>query len=273
MPKRPPSALDDSLPSLLQPPKRSRRDVVTSMGDGTRPLYKEVKLAITRMLSSGDIRAGEAIPTEKQLCAHFGVSIGTIRRAIDELVAEHVLIRQQGRGTFLAPYSPERMLNYFFHIVRHDGYREVPIVQTLSFEEMDADAATAEALAVERGTRLFRAVNLMLMRGEPIVLDEVRIAKVMFPGLTEAVFVSRDSTIYGLYQSQFGINIIRTLDSLRAVPADPATAKRLGVALSTPLLEIVRVALTFEDKPVEWRRTLLHTDNYEYRNVLNADSA
>ncbi len=272
MPKRSSPAPQDSSPLSQPPARRTRRDAITLMGDSSQPLYKEVKLAITRMLSSGDIQAGDAIPTEKQLCATFGTSIGTIRRAIDELVAEHVLIRQQGRGTFLAPYSPERMLNVFFHIVHRDGHREVPIVQTLSFAEDSADEETAEALAIRPGDGIYSVFNLMLMRGEPIVHDEIRIPIAMFPGLTEAAFVARDSTIYGLYQSKFGINVIRTLDRLRAVPADPTTAKRLNIAFGTPLLEIIRVAVTFEDKPVEWRRSLMHSDSYEYRNLLKSDA-
>lgn len=258
--------------AAAKPAKRGRRDAIALMGDSSQPLYKEVKLAITRTLSSGEIRPGEAIPTEKQLCELFGTSIGTIRRAIDELVAEHVLIRQQGRGTFLAPYSPERMLNFFFHIVHRDGHREIPIVQTLSFKDAKADAATAEELAIREGEPIHKIFNLMLMGGEPAVLDEIRISRAMFPELTEAAFVARDTTIYGLYQSRFGINVLRTLDRLRAVAADARTAKRLNVTAGTPLLEIIRVAVTFEDRPVEWRRTLLHTETFEYRNLLKSDS-
>lgn len=271
MPRRSSTEKTESA-AAAKPARRSRRDAIALMGDSGQPLYKEVKLAITRMLSSGEVQAGEAIPTEKQLCEMFGTSIGTIRRAIDELVAERVLIRQQGRGTFLAPYSPERMLNFFFHIVHRDGHREVPIVQTLSFEESTADAETAAELAIRDGDAIYRIFNMMLMGGEPAVLDEIRISTAMFPGLTEAEFVARDTTIYGLYQSKYGINVLRTLDRLRAVAAEARTAKRLNIALGTPLLEIIRVAVTFEDRPVEWRRTLLHTETFEYRNLLKTDS-
>ncbi|WP_420730043.1 GntR family transcriptional regulator [Hwanghaeella sp. 1Z406] len=251
--------------------RQSRRGAVTLTGQSRQPLYKEVKLAITRMLSSGEMQAGEAIPTEKQLCEIFGTSIGTIRRAIDELVAEHVLIRQQGRGTFLAPYSPDRMLNIFFNIVSKDGRREVPIVQTLSFQNDISDAETAKELAIRDGDEIYKIHNIMLMGGEPAVLDEIRISSVLFPGLTETEFVSRDMTIYDLYQNRFGINVIRTSDRLRSIPADVSTAKRLNIPLGMPLLEILRVAVTFEDRPVEWRRTLLNTENFEYRNLLKSD--
>lgn len=255
----------------VKPNRGARRELVTGLGVGSRPLYKEVKLTLTRLLSSGAIGAGEAIPTEKQLCAQYGVSVGTIRKAIDELVAERVLIRQQGRGTFLATYSPERMLNYFWHIVRKDGVREIPIVQTLSFEEIGADADTASQLGIPPGDDIFRITNLQILGGEPVVIDEIRIARATFPTLTEERLATRDTTIYGFYQSAFGIAVTRTFDRLTAIAADAKTAKRLGVPLSMPLLEIHRIAYTFEDQPVELRRTLMVTDKFEYHNALMSE--
>ena len=245
--------------------------MIAGNGTGSRPLYKEVKLALTRLLSSGEIGAGEAIPTEKQLCEQYGVSIGTVRKAIDELVTERILIRQQGRGTFLATYSEERMLNYFWHIVRKDGVREIPIVQTLSFEEARASAKTAKDLSIGVGDEIFRINNFLILGGEPVLFDEIEIARAMFPTLTEDIFAKRDSTVYGFYQSAFGINVIRTFDKLGAVAADVTTAKRLGVPLGMPLLEIRRVAYTFEDQPVESRRSLMITEKYEYYNTLSSN--
>ncbi len=268
MTSQPPPDIEER--PVRRPGRRARRAVIIST-DGSRPLYKEVKLAITRILSAGEIGGGDAIPTEKQLSERFGVSVGTIRKAIDELVAERVLIRQQGRGTFLATLSPERMLNYFWHIVRKDGTREVPIVQTLSFRKGPADTETAAQLALAPGAGIIHIRNLLLLGGEPVIIDDIRIPQAMFPGLTEADFVARDTTVYGLYQSRFNVSVIKAFDRLGAVPADPVSAKLLGVALSTPLLRADRVALTFEDRPVEYRRSLLLTDRYEYHNALTSE--
>lgn len=253
------------------PKGRGQRELLIGLGDGSRPLYKEVKLAITKMLSSGAVTAGQAIPTEKQLCDQYGVSVGTVRKAIDELVAERILIRQQGRGTFFASYSPERMLNYLWHIVRRDGVREIPIVQTLRFQTERANADAAEQLNVAVGDGLFRISNLLLLGGAPVVLDEIWISQQMFPGLTEERFAARDTTIYAFYQSEFGLTVLKTLDKLAAVAADSKVAKLLGVALSTPLLEIRRIALTFDNQPVEMRRSLMLSDHYEYVNMLQSE--
>jgi GntR family transcriptional regulator len=224
------------------------------------------------MLSSGKIKAREPIPTEKQLAARYRASVGTVRRAMDELVAEHIVVRQQGRGTFLAPFSPERLLNRFWPVFRKDGTREIPIVQTLLFASERADAATAEALGVRDGNAIYHIVNLLLMGGNPVLLDDVRIPCTLFPDLTEEKFVSRETTMYGFYQSAYGINVIRTVDRLTGVAADPETARRLGVPIETPLLAFTRVAYTFGDKPVELRRTLMHTAAYEYRNAVGGEN-
>jgi GntR family transcriptional regulator len=236
-------------------------------GDGL-PQYKRIKVELTRMLSSGALAPGEALPTEKQLAARYGVSVGTIRRAVDDLVAEHVLVRQQGRGTYLATFSPDRMLNRFWPVVRRDGVREIPIVQTLSFEKIRAAKEVAVSLAIKPADPAYRIVNVMLMGGNPVLMDEIYIAQGLFPDLTEADFVARESTIYGLYQSRYGIQIVRTVDQLHSVPADLQTARVLGVPMATPLLEVIRIAYTFHDKPVETRRTVLFTERYEYRNAI-----
>jgi GntR family transcriptional regulator len=246
---------------------RSRRKVVADLGSDALPLYKKIKLEITSTLSGGKLEPGVALPTEEQLSAQYGVSVGTVRRAMSELVAERVLIRQQGRGTFLAPLSSERMLNSFWHIVRKDGRREVPIVQTLRFGRSSADPAIAHALAIAPGAPIYRMLNLMLMGGHPVLVDDVRIPQALFPGLTKAEFVARDTTIYGFYQNRFRISIVQTIDRLTAASADDETAKLLAIPSGSPVLEILRVAYTFHEQPVEWRRSLLHSDQYEFRDV------
>src|SRR4051812_21941540 len=97
------------------------------------PLYKEVKRRIMGELISGEWKPGTAIPAEKRLSERFSVSIGTVRKAIDELVAENILIRQQGRGTYVATHDRDRLLYYFFHIVGQDGTKEYPIVTLQAF--------------------------------------------------------------------------------------------------------------------------------------------
>src|SRR5919205_4295357 len=125
------------------------------------PLYKEVKLRLTRDLAAGEWKAGGAIPSETRLAERFNVSIGTIRKAIDELVAERILLRQQGRGTFVATHSEDRTLFYFFHIVGKDGSRELPVTELLSFSKAHASAVEHELLGIERNAPVLRMQNVL----------------------------------------------------------------------------------------------------------------
>lgn len=247
--------------------RRGRRRAVA----GGMPRYKAVKLELVRVLSSGELSADDPLPTEKQLAARHKVSVGTIRRAMDELVAEHVVVRQQGRGTYLAPFSPERLLNRFWPVFRRRGDREIPIVQTLRFEEAQADVEAALALDIDEGARILRIRNLLLIDGAPVLMDDVRVSRAMFPGLSEERFVARENTMYGFYGSEYGISVIRIVDQLHAVAADIEAARAFGIPPGSPLLESVRIAYTFGDRPVELRRTLIHTKAYEYRNVIGGE--
>ena len=228
------------------------------------PLYKEVKRRLMAELVSGEWKPGAAIPAEKRLSERFAVSIGTIRKAIDDLVGENILIRQQGRGTFVATHNRERLLFYFFHIVGHDGAREYPVVSLQSFARGKATDEEATALAIDRGDAVFRIRNLLRLSGTPVMIDEIVIDQRRFGGLTEKKFAARSNTIYNLYQDSFGINIVRTQERLRSIIADPSRAKLLCIAAKAPLLRIARIAFSYQDVPIESRTSIVNTAKHEY---------
>jgi GntR family transcriptional regulator len=228
------------------------------------PLYKDVKRRLTDALTRGEWKPGAAIPAERRLSERFGISVGTVRKAIDELVAERILIRQQGRGTFVASHTRDRETFYFFHVVPQRGPKAYPDVRLRSFARAKADRVTAEALALAPGDAVFRIRNVLVLDGAPIIADDIALPALRFARLTERGFRERRSTIYNLYQEAFGISVIRTRERLRATRADAATAALLGVPAATPLLQIRRVALTYRDQPVEYRVSLVNTERHEY---------
>jgi GntR family transcriptional regulator len=238
-----------------------------------RPLYAEVRARLTEGIAEGRWRAGEALPSESALAAQFGVAIGTVRKAVDSLVAQGALVRRQGKGTFVTAHDGRRLLFHFFHIVGADGAKVYPDVRTVSFERGRADAAEAGALATARDERVIRIRNLLSLGGDPVMVDDITLAAALFPGLTERAFTGRDNTIYHLYQSRFGINVLRTDERLRAVLAGGAVATLLGLPAGAPLLEIRRVALTFRDRPVELRLSRVNTAAHAYHNTFGKGEA
>jgi len=229
------------------------------------PLYREIAARMRTALADGEWKPAEAIPAERQLSARFGVSIGTVRKAIDELVAANLLIRQQGRGTFVASHDRDRMLFYFFHIVpEQQDAKPYPDVRLVSFARGKADRSEAEYLHIGAGDAVFRIRNLLRLRGDPVIVDDLTLAAARFPGLTDKQFANRPSTIYNLYQDAFGLSVVTTRERLRATLADAPTAQLLDVAEGAPLLSIRRIALSYHDDPVELRRSLVDTSAHEY---------
>jgi GntR family transcriptional regulator len=233
-----------------------------------RPLYEEVRAHLTEGIAAGRWKAGEAIPSESQLAAHFGVAIGTIRKAVDSLVAQGAVVRRQGKGTFVTSHDGRRLMFHFFHIVGADGSKAYPEVRTVSFTRARADAAEAAALAIAPDERVVRIRNLLSLAGHPVIVDDITLPAALYPGLTERIFVARDNTIYHLFQSRYGINVLRTDERLRAALATGATAALLAVPAGSPLLEIRRVALTFRDRPVELRVSRVNTAAHAYHNTF-----
>lgn len=232
------------------------------------PLYREVQLRITRALAAGEWKPGEAIPSESRLAADFSVSIGTIRRAIDELVAGRILVRQQGRGTFVATHTEDRTLFYFFHVVGKDGSREFPVSELLSFRRERADAIDEKQLGITRGSRVARVRNLLKLAGNPVVLDDITVSSDRFSSIDEATFRNREGTIYGLYQAKYGVNVVRISERLSAAHPPAEIAAILGMHTDQPALSIRRVAYTYNDSPVEYRRSWINTADHEYLSDL-----
>ncbi|MGV3655476.1 MAG: GntR family transcriptional regulator [Noviherbaspirillum sp.] len=228
------------------------------------PLYKEVKRKITESMRDGEWKPGETIPSEKALCARFGVSIGTLRKAVDELTSENLLIRHQGRGTFVASHNRERLFFHFFHIVPHDGEKEYPHVELVEFAESRADTAAAGKLGIATGAEVFRFVNRLSIGGRPAIVDEITVPASLFPGLTESHLRERPNTLYHFYQESYGVSVLRTEERLRAAKASAAHARILDIPEGEPLLQIIRVALSYRDQPVELRFSYVDTRDYEY---------
>ena len=232
------------------------------------PLYKEVKSGLTKSLITGEWQPGAAIPSETRLAHHFKVSIGTIRKAIDELVAEKILVRRQGRGTFVAIHSEDRQHYYFFHIVGKNGAKDAPSHELLSLRPAKADAETALRLGLRQADRVFRIHNVLKLAGKPVIFDELVVPAARFPDLTAATFAAREGTIYGLYQSRYGISVVRISERLSAAHPGARIARVLGIGIDTPVLAIKRVAYTYDDQPVELRTSWVDSQNHEYLSDL-----
>lgn len=239
------------------------------------PRYRAVKQALQKMMESGQYAAGNVLPNETTLAASLKVSVGTLRHAVDELVHEHVLVRRQGKGTYVALHSRARFMFQYFHVeprwdfgdddaMHLQAPPEYPAIECLSFTTARATSTQARALRIKPGEGVIKIENRLLLGARAVMRDQICLSSAVFKNLTEKTFTRRPSTIYSLYQTDFGITVLRTLERARAVVADSASAKILGVPTASPVMEIHRLALSFGDRPVEYRISTLNTQAHDY---------
>jgi GntR family transcriptional regulator len=246
------------------------------------PLYQQIKTALLRSLQSGDWKPGEVIPSEIELAARFKVSQGTVRKAIDELALENHLVRRQGKGTFVATHAEEQTRYRFLRLTPDDTAQGPLHRRLLECKRMRPSAELARALELKPGEPAVLVRRLLLAGGdavgvaaddtsalEPVVLDDIWLPGPLFKGLSAEKLSGWRGPMYGLFETAFGVRMVRAEERIRAVLPTADEAALLGVIAATPLLLVERLSFTYGNQPVEFRRGLYHTARFHYRNVLS----
>ena len=232
------------------------------------PLYQQIKALILQSLHAGEWKPGEPIPSEFELAARFRVSQGTVRKAIDELAAENLLVRRQGRGTFVATHAEQQTQFRFLRLMPDDGVTGGTERRFIDCKRLRAPAEVVRALGLRSGDSVIEIRRVLSLRGAPVVLDEIWLPASLFKGLTGERLSAYRGPMYHLFESEFGVRMLRAEEKLRAVAADETAAQWLEVAPGAPLLSVERLSLTYGDRPVELRRGLYNTAAHHYRNEL-----
>jgi GntR family transcriptional regulator len=234
-----------------------------------RPLYQQIKALITQSLQSGEWKPGELMPSEVELAGRFKVSQGTVRKAIDELAAENLVVRRQGKGTFVATHFEERAHFRFLRLMPDEGVPHHPDNRFIAVLRIRATAEVARLLELNSGDTVVYIKRVQSFDGVPTILEELWLPGQLFKGLTAERLVEYKGPMYGLFESEFGTRMIRATEKIRAVAADGAASEHLKVAEGTPLLCADRVSFTYGDKPVELRRGIYSTARHHYQNELS----
>ena len=233
------------------------------------PLYLQTKALLERSLEAGEWRPGEAIPSEHDLARRYGVSQGTVRKAIQALATDNLVVRRQGKGTFVATHTEEQASSFrFLRIRRNDGVDEYPGSRLIDVRRAKASAEAARILELKPGDAVIVLRRVLEYMGRPVILDEITLPGALFKGLTRSRFEAYRGSMYGFFETQFGVRMLSAEEKLRAVAADATSARMLGVSARTPLLAVDRITSTYGGRPVEWRRGLCLTTQHHYFNRL-----
>ncbi len=232
------------------------------------PLYRQIKGLIMQSLQSGEWRPGEAIPSEFELAVRYKVSQGTVRKAIDELSAEKHLLRRQGKGTFVATHDEARAQFRFLRLMPDVGEQEWPASRLLDCKRARASAEVARLLELSAGDAVVVIRRVLSFGEEPTVFEQIYLPGTRFKNLDAAIFNEYKGSMYKLFETEFGTRMIRAEEKIRAVAADAGVAELLRVSKDEPLLCVERVAFSYGEKPVEFRRGFYRTDKHFYVNSL-----
>jgi GntR family transcriptional regulator len=259
---------------MAQTPFPSSENALASEGatPAFSPLYQQIKVLILQSLQAGEWKPGEVIPSEIDLAARFRVSQGTVRKAIDELAAENLVVRRQGKGTFVATHAEQHVKYRFLKLVPDSGDRdsEGPAERTvIDCKRVRASADVARALGLRTGDAVVQVRRTLSFGGVPTILEDLWLPGATFKGLNAEQMAGYHGPTYAMFEVEFGVRMVRAEERIRAVAADAQSAARLKVEQRTPLQSVERVAYTYNDVPMELRRGLYLTDTHHYRNELS----
>ncbi len=238
-------------------------------GASFSPLYQQIKGLLLQGLDKGEWKPGEAIPSELDLAARFQVSQGTVRKAIDELAAENLLIRRQGKGTFVATHNEARVRYRFLRLKQDEGLPEQSSSRILECKRGKATAEVAAALDLRAGDTVVNLRRVLSFNNVATIVDDICLPGSIFKGLTIESLMRYRGPVYALFESEFGVSMVRAEEKIRAVAANADLAQHLDIAAGTPLLQVERISYTYGDRPMELRRGHYLTDRYHYHNSLN----
>ena len=236
------------------------------------PLYQQIKTLILRSLQASEWKPGDAIPSEFELAARYRVSQGTVRKAIDELATDNLLVRRQGKGTFVATHAEAHTQYRFLRLLpdtgdlENQGMAERWIIEC---RRQRASAEVARQLGGRSGDPVLQVKRVLSFAGTPAILEDIWLPGGPFKGLTLEALSDDTGPMYALFETQFGVRMVRAVEKIKAVSADTDTAQLLGVRVGQPLLSVERVAYTYNDVPMELRRGIYRTDGRHYRNELS----
>jgi GntR family transcriptional regulator len=236
------------------------------------PLYQQIKVLILQSLQGGEWKPGDVIPSEMDLAARFRVSQGTVRKAIDELAAENLVVRRQGKGTFVATHAEQQVQYRFLRLLPDTGDASSEGPRQRHFIEckrLRAPADIARALGLRSGDAVLHVRRVLSFQQVPTILEDLWLPAAPFKGLTAERLGSYRGPMYALFETEFGVRMVRAEEKIRALAASEPACELLKVKAGEPLLSVERTAFTYNDLPMELRRGLYRTDTHHYRNSLS----
>ena len=231
----------------------------------TRPLYLQLRDALAERIAHGEWKPGTAIPNESDLAREFGVSSGTMRKALDLMEGEHLLTRRQGRGTFVNDQSSDEMAMRFNNVRGKDGQQVTGRVRTIEMTDGKANDRERDRLSLQSNDAVYRIRRVRLQGDRPFMTEEISYPAALFPGLMDTKNPSHRITVLA---QQYRLLLGKAEERISIGKANATIATDLVIAADSPVMLLDRVVHDLDGRPVEWRTGYCHfTDQYYLADI------
>ena len=228
------------------------------------PLYEQVKKAILNRIIAGEWGPGSFLPSEIALAKEYGVSQGTLRKALNALTREKRLVRYQGKGTAVAVLDEDSSLFPFFLLSDRNGKRVYPLSQIYGVRLATPSDAERAALELAPDAKVIHIDRVRMLNDFPVINERVALPTARFPHFNFE-FDKVPNTLYEHYQIHFGITMAHATEQIEVTMPDSGDLKRLNIERNHPLLLVTRTSFDLQDRPVEFRISRINTGNHVYR--------
>jgi len=233
-----------------------------SLSKGFQPLYKQVYDLLTERLVNGYWKASEPLPSEMALADELGVSQGTVRKALNQMVAENLLQRRQGKGTYVAEHTNEGSLFRFFRWRQPQGDSLIPETEIIQSSRRRASEDECIKLNLGDNNSVVELHRRRSLLGETVIFEKVIQPLAVFPDIDQVKDIP--NALYKLYQEKYGITIVSVRDELKAIAADKECAVNLDLLEGTPILMVERKSVSIDGRVVEYSQAFCHSDHFVY---------
>ena len=231
------------------------------------PLYKSVEEHIRQQIEAGELRAGDLLPSEPQLAKQLDVSQGTVKKALDNLVAEKLLYRHQGKGTYVSRIDFNNSLFRFFSYGDQRGDDTRIHKETAIRRISRGPADICKRLGLATGSRLIYLERTGFVDDGPVLLEKSWWDGTLLAGLEDET-VHIPDLLYAVIVDQFGVPVIRAEETLTAESADNDTATALSIETGAAVVVLHRLTYTSNNRPIEFRVTRGRADRFSYRSEI-----
>lgn len=231
------------------------------------PLYIQLANNLRSHITTGNIGSGEALPSERDLCQILGASRVTIRKSIDQLIAEGLLRRKQGSGTFVSPRieAPSSFLSGFSEDADARGSKSdsIWIMKTYATPTEEEQSM----LDLNGDMQVARLGRVRLSGGEPLAIEHAVVPAHLLPDLAQLC-----NSLYDALDTM-GNRPVTGIQKIRASLATPAEAGLLSINENSEILRLERLTRRTDGKPVEFTRSAYRGDRYVFVSEMHGKHA